>query len=323
MLPMLRRLFRTSANDDDAKKNNGILPDAQRDKRAIHESIFKSGQLPPRVPPPIQEKRRIDGYGQVSEEILTNVFIPILAAPGVGVRSFVNKSRYGHMDHGLLQAEFAIGPPQYLCDGNVYSVGLAKLPLPHLLKSGFAVESKRMALVLAFAVDDASSVEEAKDLYRRLTQSFKLKSPGKSPLPFPAMLLGMKADLRPSYSLGGSSSDQNSLYQQPTNTDPETQEAEDIFLDMDEGPRDAAKKFAKQNGLVYDECSAKTGYGMLTAIAALVEKMEAAAQADPNPEETLEAMRNVWIPTVSKIMEHREATDLALPGRAVVSSRTT
>ncbi|TLD19894.1 hypothetical protein PspLS_09714 [Pyricularia sp. CBS 133598] len=326
MLPRLRRLFRTSANNDDAKKNVATIPDARRDRRAVHESIFKNGALPPGIPPPKQEKRRIDGYGQASEDIVTNVFVPILAAPGVGVRSFVNKCRYGHMDCARIAAQFAVGPPQYLCDGNIYSIGLAKLPLPHLLNSGFAVESERMAVILAFAVDDASSVEEAKELYRRLAQSFKLKSPGKSPLPFPVMLLGMKTDLRPTDSLGGYSSDRVSTHL-PPNEHPETQEAspeaDSIFPDVDHGPRDSAKEFAEQNGLIYDECSALSGYGIIIAMSALVEEIETRAKADSNLEDTLEAMRDVWIPTVAKVMEHQEVTKLALPDRAVLSSRDT
>lgn len=317
MLPMFRRLFCSSPVDDGDASKNAAVAETHSDRRAFHESVFKGGQLPPGASQPRQKTMRIDGYGHSSENIVTNVFVPILAAPGVGVRSFVNKARYGDMKCTILEADFPIAPPQFLCDGNVYALGLAKLPLPHLLKSGFAVDSGRMAVVLAFAVDDLQSFEEVKELYRRLAQSFKLKLPGKSPMPFPALLLGMRVDMSPSRGSGGDERGGYCAQQAPTTERQETIETthkERIQAKTtDQNPQASAKRFAELNGLLYGECSAKTGDGIIESMCRLVEEIEAMVKTDQDPELSLENLRDSWIPTVAKIIEPRQATSLAIP----------
>lgn len=73
----------------------------QRDTRAFHESLWRVGNLPRGVPPPRTEMLKILGHS-TSQVVTTNVLVAFLAAPGVGVRSLIQRVRLSRVSfsHG-------------------------------------------------------------------------------------------------------------------------------------------------------------------------------------------------------------------------------
>lgn len=316
----------------------------QRDTRAFHESLWRVGNLPRGVPPPRTEMLKILGHS-TSQIVTTNVLVAFLAAPGVGVRSLIQMVRFGRMDCTTMDIPYATPPPQYLCDGSVYTLGMAKLPFKGFLNSGLATSSEHMAVVLAYAVNSPASLEAAKELQSALirsmqqrraesrhlqaTQERKRRSrrgrekprdleegpaqivESKAPVsdrppPFPVMLLGLQADLPRHRDLEGNGPGRQHESLQGDDISPAPAAAEVV---------DARRRkleawgFEWSRTMLHAEVSAKTGGGVLEAFGKLVEGVDAAAKAAADADATLEDMRDHWIPAVAQVAEDTARAD--------------
>ncbi|KAL8299013.1 hypothetical protein RB597_007579 [Gaeumannomyces tritici] len=316
----------------------------ERDTRAFHESLWRVGNLPRGVPPPRTEMLKILGYS-TNQVATTNVLVAFLAAPGVGVRSLIQRTRFGSMDCTTMDIPYATPPPQYLCDGSVYTLGMAKLPFEGFLNSGLATSSEHMAVVLAYAVNSPASLEAAKELqsalirsmqqrraeskHQRIAQERKRRSrrgrekprdlekgpaqiaEPKAPVsvrppPFPVILLGLQADLPRHRDLEG-----NGPGRQPENPQgDDISPAPAAVEGVDTRRRKLeAWGFEWSRTMLHAEVSAKTGSGVLEALGQLVEGVDAAAKAVADADATLEDMRDHWIPAVAQVAEDSAKAD--------------
>ncbi|KLU90304.1 hypothetical protein MAPG_09268 [Magnaporthiopsis poae ATCC 64411] len=316
----------------------------QRDTRAFHESLWRVGNLPPGVPPPRTEMLKILGHS-TAQVVTTNVLVAFLAAPGVGVRSLIQRVRFGNMKRTMMDIPYATPPPQYLCDGSVYTLGMARLPLDGFLTSGLATSSDHMAVVLAYAVNSPASLEAAKELQSALIRSMqqrraesqhqqvdkqrkgrsrrgrekitdleqglgqtvepKAAEPDRPP-PFPVMLLGLQADLPRHRDLEGNGPGRQHESPQGDGIGPAPPATEDIEARR---RKLEAWGFEWSRTMLHAEVSAKTGDGVLEALGRLVEGVDAAAKVDADAGATLEDMRDHWIPAVAQVAEDTARAD--------------